>query len=156
MPFKPIRPLPLGVPNAKYSAFDTPNTKNQSSSNIPNLKNFDTLLQYHLKYEMIRIEMLKFLIFVYSTSLSLFSQASLPLRWSFQSDISASFPLCQSCSFTLSASHCRRRLISPPISPLISPLNLSSITSLVSLVPRSISVSTSLLVSLNDSSPSCC
>ena len=46
-----IRALSSDVSNAKYLAFEAPNTKNQPSSAVPNLKKFDTYLQYHLKYE---------------------------------------------------------------------------------------------------------
>ena len=47
------------MPNAKYLAFGTPNTKNQSSSGTSNLKHFTTPLQYRLKYEMIWTSMPK-------------------------------------------------------------------------------------------------
>ena len=41
----PLRALSSGVPNAKYLAFGTPNTKNHPSSALPNLKKFETWLQ---------------------------------------------------------------------------------------------------------------
>ena len=38
-------------------AFGTPNTKNQPSLAVPNLKKIDTYLQYRLKYETVRTSM---------------------------------------------------------------------------------------------------
>ena len=49
--FEEIRAFSSGVLNAKYLIFCIPNTKNQPSSSIPNLKKFATQLQYRLKYE---------------------------------------------------------------------------------------------------------
>ena len=49
--FEEIRAFSSGVLNAKYLIFGTPNTKNQLSSSISNLKKFATQLQYRLKYE---------------------------------------------------------------------------------------------------------
>ena len=72
--------IPLGVPNAKYLAFGTTNTKNQSSSGISNLKNFGMKLQYNLKCETVRTSMSKFFLLISFTS-SLFSQyISLSIR----------------------------------------------------------------------------
>ena len=70
-------------------AFDTPNTKNQPSSNISNLKNFGMELQYALKYESAGTKMPKIYILILFTfslssqhislSLSLFLFHSLPI-----------------------------------------------------------------------------
>ena len=65
--------IPLGVPNAKYLAFGTTNTKNQSSSGISNLKNFGMKLQYNLKCETVRTSMSKFFLLI-SFTFFLFSQ----------------------------------------------------------------------------------
>ena len=54
-----LRALPSGVPNAKYLAFETPNTKNQPLSGILNLKKFTTQLQYCFIFETVRTLMLK-------------------------------------------------------------------------------------------------
>ena len=43
--------------NAKYLAFDTPNTKKSLSSGVVNAKIFDMCERYNLKYEGVRIEM---------------------------------------------------------------------------------------------------
>ena len=66
-----VRALPSGVLNAKYLAFDTPNTKNQPSSNILNLKNFGMELQYALKYESAGTKMPKiYILILFTFSLS--------------------------------------------------------------------------------------
>ena len=62
--------LPSSVSNAKYLAFDISNTKNQSPSDILNLKIFDTRLQYRLIFEMVRINVPKFLLLFYILFLS--------------------------------------------------------------------------------------
>ena len=56
--------------NAKYLAFDTPNTKNQPSSDISNLKIFDTWLQYRLIFETVRTNVPKLLLLFYMLFLS--------------------------------------------------------------------------------------
>ena len=54
-----LRALPSGVSNAKYLVFGTPNTKNQPSSGILNLKKFTTQLQYYFIFEMVQTLMPK-------------------------------------------------------------------------------------------------
>ena len=63
----------LGVPNVKYLAFGTTNTKNQSSSGISNLKNFGMKLQYNLKCETVQTSMSTIFLLI-SFTFSLFSQ----------------------------------------------------------------------------------
>ena len=55
-----IRTLPSGVPNAKYLAFDTQNTKKHLSWDILNVKIFYIDKQYALKYESVRTNVIKF------------------------------------------------------------------------------------------------
>ena len=93
--------------NAKFLAFDTPNTKKPLSSGVLNAKIFCMSKQYNLKYGSIRIRMVKVLLFFYSLFsllshhfiLFFFSHLSFFLRHSYQ-------PLIFS-SFTLFSSHCR-------------------------------------------------
>ena len=56
--------------NAKYLAFDTPNTKNQPPSDISNLKIFNTRLQYRLIFETVRKNVPKVLLLFYMLFLS--------------------------------------------------------------------------------------
>ena len=71
-----LKALPSGVSNAnylsnaKYLAFDISNTKNQPPSNISNFKIFNTRLQYRLIFEMVRINVPKFLLLFYILFLS--------------------------------------------------------------------------------------
>ena len=55
--FLALRAFSLGVPNAKYLAFGTPNTKNRASSGMLNVSKFWYMLQYTLKYESVWTEM---------------------------------------------------------------------------------------------------
>ena len=84
-----VRALPSGVLNAKYLAFDTPNTKNQPSSNILNLKNFGMELQYALKYESAGTKMPKIYILILFT----FSLSSQHISLSLSLSLSLSIPL---------------------------------------------------------------
>ena len=46
-----VRAFLLGVPNAKYLAFDTSNTKYRALWGVLNVSKFCGMLQYTLKYE---------------------------------------------------------------------------------------------------------
>ena len=52
-----IRAFPLGVPNAKYLAFDTPNTKKHLIAGVLNAKTFGTSEQYRSKFGTVRTQM---------------------------------------------------------------------------------------------------
>ena len=54
-----VRALALGVPNAKYLAFGTPNTTKPLTSNVPNVKRFSTGEQYRSKFGTVQTQMLK-------------------------------------------------------------------------------------------------
>ena len=57
---KTIRALSLNVPNAKYLAFGTPNTKKYLSCDILNVKIFDIDEQCTLKYGNVWTDVVKF------------------------------------------------------------------------------------------------
>ena len=74
-----------------FGTFGTPNTKNRILSNVPNLKNYTTLLQYRFKYETVRTTMTKLdIIILLHFYLSSFRDISLSLRHS----LSLPFPPC--------------------------------------------------------------
>ena len=77
-----IRPLPSGVSNVKYLAFDTPNTKKPLSWGVLNTKIFYMSEHYYLKYRSIRTTIVKVLLFFYSL-FSLFSHHFIPFFFLF-------------------------------------------------------------------------
>ena len=54
-----IRAFSLGVSNAKYFTFDTPNTTIQASCGVPNVSKICNMVQYRLKYETLQTSMPK-------------------------------------------------------------------------------------------------
>ena len=86
-----FRASPSGVPNAKYLAFDTPNTKNKPSWGVLNAKKIWDVLQYNLIFGMVRMKM-TFGFYFYFFHLSFFSQIKYPFIYTFSHTFIASLP----------------------------------------------------------------